>query len=164
METFNPRSQIVIQSVIMPFFEQDSGIPIQMQKFLSFVLPACLALSSLSLTGCAFPGVYKIDIQQGNIITQDMLDQLKPGMTRRQVHYVLGNPVIEPAFDPALESYVYSIQREGGEIKQQVIKVYYENDLMTRYSGTLLPSKDTGLTSRPSRERPIFDDRPTLPE
>lgn len=135
-----------------------------MQKFLYLALPALLALAGLSLAGCVFPGVYKIDIQQGNIITQDMLDQLKPGMTRRQVHYVLGVPVVEPMFDPALESYVYTIQREGGDIKQQVIKVYYENELMTHYSGTLLPAKDTGLTSRPSRERPIFDDRPPMPE
>lgn len=50
-----------------------------------------LLLTSLSLTGlfalagCSFPGVYKIDIQQGNVVTQDMIDQLRPGMTRRQV-------------------------------------------------------------------------------
>ncbi|MDB5979682.1 MAG: rane protein, partial [Pseudomonas sp.] len=39
----------------------------------------------LALAGCSFPGVYKIDIQQGNVVTQDMIDQLRPGMTRRQV-------------------------------------------------------------------------------
>ena len=54
-----------------------------------------LLLTSLSLTGlfalagCSFPGVYKIDIQQGNVVTQDMIDQLRPGMTRRQVRFIM---------------------------------------------------------------------------
>lgn len=129
--------------------------------FLSMGLVSSLALP---LAGCAFPGVYRIDIQQGNIITQDMLEQLKPGMTRRQVHYVLGRPVIENSFDPNLESYVYTIQRAGGEIKRQLIKVHYEGDVMTHYTGSLLPPEDTGLTARPSRERPLFEDTPVAPE
>ena len=134
-----------------------------MQKFMPAVLTLILSCAALSLGGC-FPGVYKIDIQQGNIITQDMLDQLKPGMTRRQVHYVLGTPIAENTFDPTLESYVYTIQRAGGEIRTQTINVHYQNDVMTRYSGSLLPTDVTGLTPRPAVETPIFEDKPVIPD
>jgi len=56
-----------------------------------------LLLLLLSLTGCGsigFPGVYKLTIQQGNIVSQEMIDKLKPGMTRAQIQFVLGNPVL----------------------------------------------------------------------
>ena len=63
-----------------------------------------LMLSSLTLVGlfalagCSFPGVYKVDIQQGNVVTQDMIDQLRPGMTRKQVRFIMGNPLITDTF------------------------------------------------------------------
>ncbi|MCB1847693.1 MAG: outer membrane protein assembly factor BamE, partial [Halieaceae bacterium] len=46
-----------------------------------FILFFCVCLSACGFIG--FPGVYKIDVEQGNIVTQDMVEQLKPGMSRR---------------------------------------------------------------------------------
>ena len=102
------------------------------------ILSATLFTSTSFIQGCSFPGVYKINVQQGNIITQDMLDTLKPGMTKKQVHFVLGKPVVENVFDANFENYIYTYQKAGGKIEQQSIKVHYENDLFTRYEGTLL--------------------------
>lgn len=90
------------------------------------------------LQACSFPGVFKINVQQGNIITQKMLDTLKPGMTQKQVHFVLGKPVVENIFNSSLENYVYTYQKAGGDVQQQTIKVYYEDDLFAKYEGTLL--------------------------
>lgn len=67
-----------------------------------------------------------------------MLDTLKPGMTKKQVHFVLGKPVIENLFDDSLENYVYTYQKAGGKVEQQTIKVFYDNALFARYEGTLL--------------------------
>ena len=67
-----------------------------------------------------------------------MLDTLKPGMTKKQVHFVLGAPVIENIFNTELENYVYSYQIAGGEIDNQIIKVYYDKSLFVRYEGELL--------------------------
>jgi outer membrane protein assembly factor BamE len=103
-----------------------------MQKFFA------LTFLTLSLAACSFPGVFKINVQQGNIITQDMLDTLKTGMTKKQVHFVLGAPVVDNVFDTELENYVYTYQVAGGEIEKQIIKVYYENGTYQRYEGTLL--------------------------
>lgn len=103
-----------------------------MQKILT------ISLITLLLGACSFPGVFKINVQQGNIITQDMLDTLKVGMTKRQVHFVLGAPVLENTFDTQLENYVYTYQRAGGDIDKQIIQVHYENNIFTRYEGELL--------------------------
>src|SRR3989338_447095 len=75
---------------------------------------ATLTLSACSIPSLQFPGVYKIDIQQGNIITQEMIDQLRPGMTKRQVIFVMGAPVVRDPFDQDRWDYVYSYQPGGG--------------------------------------------------
>ncbi|MDX1451387.1 MAG: outer membrane protein assembly factor BamE [Oleiphilaceae bacterium] len=100
------------------------------------ILITTLLISVLS--ACSFPGVYKINVQQGNIVTQEMLDQLKPGMTRNQVHFVLGNPVVDNVFSDEQEVYLYSYQKAGGDTKRQKVTVYYEGDSMLRYEGELL--------------------------
>jgi len=111
-----------------------SQMPIYRKQFLLFITLFTL----LQLQACSFPGVFKINVQQGNIITQEMLDTLKPGMTQKQVHFVLGKPVLDNLFDPDLENYVYTYQKAGGEVKQQTIKVFYQDCIFARYEGTLL--------------------------
>lgn len=105
-----------------------------MQKILIFLTLASLLL----LQACSFPGVFKINVQQGNIITQDMLDTLEPGMTKKQVYFVLGKPVIDNVFNDDLENYVYSYQRAGGKIDRQIIKVHYKADIYQSHEGKLL--------------------------
>lgn len=65
------------------------------------LLIACLALL---LGGCT---VYKLEIQQGNVVTQEMIDKLRPGMTRSQVRFVLGTPLVVDAFHPDRWDYYY---------------------------------------------------------
>jgi outer membrane protein assembly factor BamE len=97
----------------------------------------CLTLSLL-VAGCSFPGVYKINVQQGNIITQKMLDKLKPGMTPNQVHFVLGTPILKDLFNKNKETYLYTFQNAGGKIQKQNITVYYAQNKMTHFTGSLI--------------------------
>lgn len=113
---------------------QNKLFPARIRFHLLF--PACLLCALLS--ACSFPGVYKINVQQGNIVTEEMLGQLKPGMTKRQVHFVLGNPVLTNVFDREAETYLYTYQQAGGETQQQKILVYYKDELFDRYEGTVL--------------------------
>ena len=76
-------------------------------------LTAIILIGILSLSGCAFPGVYKINVQQGNIVTDEELTELSEGMPRSQVHAVLGSPLMLNPFDPSREYYVYTFQRRG---------------------------------------------------
>ena len=115
---------------------------------------AKLLLTSLTLTGlfalagCSFPGVYKIDIQQGNVVTQDMIDQLRPGMTRRQVRFIMGNPLLTDTFHNSRWDYLYSIQPGGGQRLQERVSVTFDgNDQLVGLSGDFLPgvSRDQAI-------------------
>ena len=77
--------------------------------FVLGLLAACNNLGSMD-----FPGVYKISIPQGNIITQDMIDQLRPGMSKRQVMFVMGTPLIRDPYNQDRWDYVYNFQPGGG--------------------------------------------------
>ena len=91
-----------------------------------------LMLLAITTAGCSVPSVYKIDVQQGNIVEKESIDQLQIGMNRKQVHFVLGSPVIESIFDPGYETYIYTIQFAGGKIHRQNITIFYENDILQK--------------------------------
>lgn len=95
----------------------------------------------LLLAGCTlFPGVHKIDIQQGNLVTQEMVDQLRPGMTKRQVRFVLGTPLIMDTFNQQRWDYLLT-QKLGGEARtQQRLTLFFEDDALTSFSGDFRPS------------------------
>lgn len=102
----------------------------------------------LALAGCSFPGVYKIDIQQGNVVTQDMIDQLRSGMTRRQVRFVMGNPLLTDTFHADRWDYLYSLQPGGGERQQERVSVIFnDNEQLVSLYGDFMPgvSRDEAL-------------------
>lgn len=102
----------------------------------------------LALAGCSFPGVYKIDIQQGNVVTQDMIDQLRPGMTRRQVRFIMGNPLITDTFHANRWDYLYSIQPGGVERQQERVSLTFDgNDQLAGLAGDFRPgvSRDEAI-------------------
>jgi outer membrane protein assembly factor BamE len=94
-----------------------------------------------SVTSLDFPGVYKIGIPQGNIITQEMVDQLRPGMTKRQVIFVMGTPLVRDPFHQDRWDYIYSFQPGGGERGQERLTVFFENELLVRFTGDFVPTE-----------------------
>ena len=101
-----------------------------------------ILLGIATLTGCVFPGVYKVPVQQGNIVTQEMLDQLKPGMTPNQVEYVMGTPVLKTTLSPNIWHYQYSLEEDDSITRQYLIQVYFDGrGLFSRYTGDV-PPKD----------------------
>ncbi len=73
------------------------------------------------------PPPYKIDIQQGNEVTQAMLDQLKPGMTPAQVRFVLGTPLIVDPFHADRWDYVLRIERAGKVVDKRRVTVIFRD-------------------------------------
>lgn len=98
-----------------------------------------IALICGLLASCAeFPGVYKIDIEQGNVITQEMVDQLRPGMTKRQVRFIMGTPLIKDTFNQNRWDYLYSFQPGGGERQEtRMVMLFDEQDRLVSFSGDL---------------------------
>ncbi|AIR88213.1 outer membrane protein assembly factor BamE [Pseudomonas cremoricolorata] len=104
------------------------------------LLTSLTLVGLLALAGCSFPGVYKIDIQQGNVVTQDMIDQLRPGMTRRQVRFIMGNPLLQDTFNTNRWDYLYSLQPGGGKRQQERMSIFFnESDQLVSLSGDFMP-------------------------
>jgi outer membrane protein assembly factor BamE len=106
-----------------------------------------LFLAACSATG--IPGItpYKINVQQGNVVTQDMLTKLKRGMTRSQVRYVMGTPLITDPFHPDRWDYVYSFSKHGGKPQERRITVVFNNDRLAHIEGDVVPQKESAAKS-----------------
>ena len=110
------------------------------QCFYPFGIAVLLALSACG--SLEFPGVYKLTIQQGNIVSQEMIDRLKPGMTRSQVQFVLGNPVLADSFERDRWNYVYTIDIPGQAIIERELIIVFENDRLLKFEGDYIPSEN----------------------
>lgn len=110
----------------------------------------CLMLVAACLGGCGFvgfPGVYRIDVEQGNIVTQEMVDQLRPGMSRRQVRFILGTPLLQDTFNQQRWDYPW-VKRNGQRIlSESHLTVYFENDSLVGITGDYaVPWAEPGAT------------------
>ncbi len=84
-------------------------------------------------------GVYKLDINQGNYLSQDMVDKLKVGQTKPQVRGVLGTPLVVSAFRDNRWDYVYEFRRAGRVREHRLFTVYFKDDLLARWEGDEMP-------------------------
>ena len=121
-----------------------------MHKFLKLLFLSLLACS-VFLTGCGstVPIVkpFKMDIQQGNVVTSKMLLQLKPGMTKSQVKFIMGTPLIVDSFHSNRWDYFYQM-RQAGKIKEQRrVILDFENELLARVRGDVVPEGTAGAAS-----------------
>jgi outer membrane protein assembly factor BamE len=85
--------------------------------------------------------VHRIAVQQGNVISQDALNQLAPGMTRRQVQYVMGSPMITDTFHKNRWDYIYRMQPGEGKVTEQHVTLFFNGDTLSSISGTMHPQK-----------------------
>lgn len=111
------------------------------------------ALAAFALAGCAkmtepfdnfIPlvtqfGVYKLDINQGNFLSQDMVDRLKVGQTKDQVRLALGTPLITSAFRDNRWDYVYLFKSGGRVREQRQFTVYFNENTLARWEGDEMP-------------------------
>jgi outer membrane protein assembly factor BamE len=127
-------------------------------------LPA-LALVALLVAACAssdgerrfrlLPGVFKFPIQQGNIVTQDMIDKLQPGMSRAQVRFVLGTPLVADTFDQSRWDYLYDLTLPSGKKLREHVAIHFDGDRLVGISGDYLPSgAAVPNTGAPAEETP----------
>lgn len=110
------------------------------------VLPVLMLLVLLAFTACSYvpriPGVtpYKMEIQQGNFVSQEMVAQLKPGMTKEQVRFILGTPMVSDIFHPERWDYVYWRESTDGKREQRKLTVLFDKGQLARLDGDVVPS------------------------
>ena len=117
-------------------------------------LPA-IVVAAFAATGCAtvdeyMPtlrsfGVYKLDINQGNYLSQDMVDKLRVGQTKPQVRQVLGTPLLVSPFRENRWDYVYEFTKQGQVVAHRTFTAYFVDDKLARWEGDEMPASQAEL-------------------
>ena len=110
------------------------------------LLPLVVFIAACS---AKMPGIYRLDIQQGNVLDAPMLARLSPGMEKRQVRFILGTPMIIDTFNQDRWDYVYTYSQGGTRIEQQRVTLFFEDDRLARVDGDVYP--DSAVEENPSR-------------
>ena len=84
---------------------------------------------------------YRVDIQQGNVVTQDQLERIKPGMHRLQVRDVLGTPLLADAFHADRWDYVFTLRQPGRPLQRRSVVLVFEGDLLKTVTAPELPTE-----------------------
>jgi outer membrane protein assembly factor BamE len=104
-----------------------------------------IALVALAASAC----VYRMDVQQGNLLDAEQVEQVEVGMTRSQVRFLLGTPMVMDAFDPDRWDYVYSLRRgHSRKVSKRHLVVWFEGDKVVRVEEPIpVPRKDSVAVS-----------------
>ena len=108
-----------------------------MKKLL--IIITCFASLSLAACTSGWHIVHKIDIQQGNVVTQEMVNQLKIGMTRSQVQYIMGTPLVIDTFHQQRWDYIYYFKPGYGKSTEQRLTLLFDNDALASITGAVHP-------------------------
>ncbi len=122
--------------------------------FLTFIfLTACSVKSPIDYFEAK---IYKLDVQQGNIITAEMLMGLKPGMTRAQVKYVLGTPLIQDSFHENRWDYIYKMIKDDRLIEERHVVVSFADDELVDVKGDIIQSNDILIGAETEKQSKVI--------
>ena len=96
-----------------------------------YLLVALLALFCTACSTSHFPWVYRVDIEQGNIVDDDKLAEVKAGMTKAQIKYLLGTPLIQDTFDPSRWDYFHSFRTGKGRYESRRVTLHFDGEKLT---------------------------------
>ena len=104
---------------------------------ISILLASCSSMSMPKLTSLA---PYKPEIQQGNLITPEMREKVKVGMSAAMVRSIMGTPLISDAFHARRWDYVYSLEKDGKLIEKRRMTLYFDEERLTRIDDSNMPA------------------------
>jgi outer membrane protein assembly factor BamE len=104
-------------------------------------LAACGSFNSASnrIAGVITP--YKVEVVQGNFVSKEQVEALRPGMARAQVREILGSPLVTSAFHADRWDYVFTIRRQGIEAQSRKLTVFFKGDELEKFDGDTMPSE-----------------------
>jgi outer membrane protein assembly factor BamE len=129
------------------------------------VRPVLLAAAAAALAGCGsfdrmsqgIAGIvtpYRVEVVQGNFVSREQVEALKPGMSRLQVREVLGTPLVTSLFHADRWDYVFTLKRQGVEPQQRKLAVFFRGDALERFEGDTMPSEAEFVATLEGRKRP----------
>lgn len=114
--------------------------------------------ASLLVTGCStikeisdalpdaldrLPLIHRPDVQQGNVVTQEAINRLEPGMSKSQVNYLMGTPVLIDVFHQDRWDYLYRMKKGNAEAVQKALSLHFSDDRLVRIEGDFRPQPES---------------------
>lgn len=115
------------------------------------LLAACASTPDIS----SYLSPYRIDVRQGNYVSQEMASQLKPGLTRDQVRFLLGSPLITDMFHADRWDYIYRFQPGRGELQERRLTIFFEGNKLARVTGDVTGQATAGAAEPSQAQRVI---------
>jgi outer membrane protein assembly factor BamE len=125
------------------------------------VLPKVVRVAAFAAVGfilTACNPIYTLDIQQGNLFSKNLVDSLKPGMTKRQVTLVMGSPSIVNAFNPNRWDYISTLRKGNGRMEQKDLTLYFEGDSLSRIEGDYFAENPQELIKEATKYKRQYPD------
>ncbi len=117
------------------------------------VLAGCGSLDSMTRNFAGSLAPYKVEVVQGNFVSKEQVDALKPGMTRLQVRDILGTPLLTSVFHADRWDYVFTLKRPGAESQLRKFAVFFKGDALERSEGDAMPSEAEFVARLDSRRK-----------
>ena len=122
----------------------------------TFLRTAATTLCVIAVAACS--PIYKLDIQQGNLFNKNLVDSLKPGMSKRQVTLVMGSPSIVSPFDQNRWDYVSTLRKSNGRMATKDLTLYFENDALAKIEGDYFAEDPVELVKEATKYKRQYPD------
>lgn len=145
------------------------SLPLLVSSLSISLLAGCSYLPDISMPNLSMPDVtklvkpYVIDVRQGNFVTQDMVSQLKLGMSKDQVRYILGTPLLTDIFHVDRWDYVYRFKPGKEEAQQRRIAVFFVDGKLAKVDGDVMAATSALDTSGGVQNRVLDIQPPAKP-
>lgn len=116
-------------------------------------LGACSSFGERSRSALSAITPYKVEVVQGNFVSKEQVEQLKPGMSRQQVRELLGTSLLTDVFHSNRWDYVFTIRRQGVEAQQRRLTVFFNGEVLDRFEGDPMPSEQEFVAAVDARGR-----------
>jgi outer membrane protein assembly factor BamE len=129
---------------------------------------AALLAGTLMVAGCGsvtnylprFLTPYRPDVQQGNVVTSDMVEQLRPGMTRDQVKFMLGTALLTDGFHPDRWDYLYYLNPRSGAPQRRNLVIYFKDNRLDHFTSDPMPAESMADNLILGRKAPVQPSTP----
>jgi outer membrane protein assembly factor BamE len=116
------------------------------------LLGGCGSVTDRTRSALAAVTPYKVEVVQGNFVSKEQVDLLRPGMTRQQVREILGTSLLADVFHANRWDYVFTIRRQGVEAQQRRLTLFFKDELLERFQGDAMPSEQDFVAALDARK------------
>lgn len=122
-------------------------VPVSRTTRLALGVAACAAaagcgtIDSMTQRFAGSLALYKVEVVQGNFVSREQVEALKPGMSRQQVRDLLGTPLVTSVFHADRWDYVFTLKRQGVQPQARRLSVFFKGETLERFEGDTMPSE-----------------------